>query len=226
MRLLLCERGTVMYFTEFVLYLFEVLGTIAFSVSGAMAAVEKKTDVFGVVFLGLVTSFGGGIMRDTLLGRMPAVFFTNYKFIIIALAAAIVVFVSAYVFKENYEYKQCIVNRINNIFDALGLGVFSVAGAEVVLSGGLADNTFLAVCMGIITAVGGGFLRDIMTCEIPFILRKRVYALAAASGALVYCTMLHFDFSTAVSLIIGASATIILRLCATFFKWDLPTAIK
>lgn len=215
-----------MYFTEFVLYLFEVLGTIAFSVSGAMAAVEKKTDVFGVVFLGLVTSFGGGVMRDTLLGRMPAAFFTNYKFIIIASTASLIVFISAYIFKENYEYKQCIVNRINNIFDAFGLGVFSVTGVEVVLSSKFADNIFLAVCMGVITAVGGGFLRDIMTCEIPFVLKKRIYALAAASGALVYCTMLHFDFSAGASVITGAAATIILRLCATFLKWDLPTAIK
>ena len=203
----------------------EIAGTVAFAVSGAMVSIEKRVDLFGVLFLGMITALGGGATRDVLMGRFPPALFTGAFYVIVAVVTAFFVFVLAWRLKIWYVQREALIEQINNVFDALGLGVFSVIGAEAAIAAGYADNGFLVVFMGMTTAIGGGVLRDMLLREIPFVLKKRIYAIAAISGAMVYYLGWFFGLPEELSLFAGVAVTFVLRLLATVFKWDLPKAL-
>ena len=211
--------------TEFVFQLFEVVGTAAFAVSGAMVAISKRVDLFGVLFLGMITALGGGCIRDILLGRTPAAMFSNFTYVTVAIATALAVFLVARRLKERYLSREALIEQINNVFDALGLGAFTVVGAEIAISAGFSRNGFLVVFMGMTTAIGGGVLRDLLLREIPFVLKKRIYAIAAICGALVYYLGWLAGVPNALCLFAGVAVTFVLRLLATIFKWNLPKAL-
>ena len=211
--------------SEVVFLLFEFVGTVAFAVSGAMVAVNKRVDLFGVLFLGMITALGGGCVRDLLLGQCPPAMFSNFTYVTAALATALVVFLMARRFKERYLSRETLIEQINNIFDALGLGAFAVVGAKVAITAGYGHNGFLVVFMGMTTAIGGGVLRDLLLREIPFVLNKRIYAIAAICGALVYYLGWIAHLPEALCLFAGVAVTFVLRLLATIFKWNLPKAL-
>lgn len=209
-------------------YLFtilELIGVLAFAVSGAMVSVKKNMDIFGVTFLGLITAFGGGILRDTLIGRTPPAFFTNYWMILAGGVAALVVFWVARILKERYFSREDAIEHTNNVFDALGLGAFAVTGARVTMEAGFERQWFLVLAMGMTTAIGGGLLRDLMLREIPFVLNKRIYAIAALFGATLYYLMHRFGVAEWLCAVAGILITFLLRLLATHYKWNLPHAI-
>lgn len=214
-----------MDYTELIFRACEFVGTVAFAVSGAMVAVEKRVDLFGVLFMGMITALGGGAVRDILLGRLPPAMFSNLVYVTVSIVTAFVVFVVARILKERYLLRENLIEQINNVFDALGLGVFAVVGAGVAISAGYEGNGFLVVFMGMTTAIGGGVLRDLMLREIPFVLKKRIYALAAICGALVYYLLRLAGLSDTLALFAGVAATFVLRLLATIFKWNLPKAL-
>lgn len=206
-------------------YLFvalELIGVVAFAVSGAMVSVKKNMDLFGVVFLGLITAFGGGILRDCLIGQIPPAFFTNYWMLLAGGLAALAVFWVARLLKERYFSKTHTIEQINNVFDALGLGAFAVTGAQVTVEAGFERQWFLVLAMGLITAIGGGLLRDLMLREIPFVLQKHIYAIAALAGTAVYYLLRAFWIAAPA----GIAVTFLLRLLATRFKWNLPHPIQ
>ncbi len=210
-------------------YLFTTLsliGVVAFAVSGAMVSVKKNMDLFGVVFLGLITAFGGGILRDVLIGRIPPAFFTNYWMILAGGGAALAVFWLARMLKERYFSREDAIEHINNVFDALGLGAFAVTGSQVTMETGFEKQWFLVLSMGMITAIGGGLLRDLMLREIPFVLNKRIYAIAALAGALVYYLLHLLSAAEWISAPAGILVTFLLRLLATHYKWNLPHPIR
>ncbi len=214
-----------MDYTDLIFHICEFVGTVAFAVSGAMVSINKRVDLFGVLFLGMITALGGGAVRDVLLGQLPPAMFSNYTYVTAAIATALAVFIAARILRERYILKEALIEQINNVFDALGLGVFAVVGADLAISAGYADNGFLVVFMGMTTAIGGGVLRDLLLREIPFVLKKRIYALAAICGALVYYLGWLTALPNTLALFAGVATTFVLRLLATIFKWNLPKAL-
>ncbi len=198
----------------------EMIGLVSFVISGAMIAIDSGADIFGVVFLAIITTFGGGIMRDMMLNTTP-LFFTSYLEVCIAIAVAILTFVVAYIFKQAFRENEARVKTVNNVFDAIGLGVYAVYGVQVCLDAGQ-DGIFVCLIMGLITAVGGGITRDLIIGDLPLILRKRVYALAAIAGSLTYYILYVLSVFPPLGMLIGVAVTFIIRMLATAFKWNLP----
>ena len=200
----------------------EIIGTIAFAVSGALVAIGAGLDIFGVVFVGCITAVGGGIVRDILLGISPPSIFTNFPMFLLALLTTIVVFLVAFVNRKRFFELKNKIEHINNIFDALGLAVFTVIGAEAGYINGFSDNGFIIVSIGMITGIGGGIFRDILTDTTPYVLKKHVYALATILGAILYVILKRcFDNITLIS-ILPMLLVFLIRLLATIFHWGLP----
>ncbi len=208
--------------SDLILLILEIIGTVSFSVSGSLVAIKSRLDIFGVVFVGTITAVGGGIFRDILLGKTPPAYFEGYLNFILATAAAITVFIAAYILRKKFFDMSEKIERINNIFDALGLAAFSVAGVECAFLSGHGENLLFSVVLGMLTGVGGGILRDVLTSNTPYVLKKHVYALASISGSLVYYILRHLVSSRATCALIAVAVIITLRLLATYFRWSLP----
>ncbi len=200
----------------------ETIGVIAFAVSGALLAAEKNFDIFGIMVLGLLTAFGGGVVRDLLLGLVPPVFFSNYTSALLAVLSSLAVFLI-------YKYGRGLrifsgrdAAAVINFFDAIGLGIFAVTGVNMALEHGFYDNPLLCITVGTLTGIGGGIIRDIMAGEIPSVLRKNVYALAAILGAACYYYLMHWGVGILPSVLIAAGLTVALRIMAAYFRWHLP----
>lgn len=185
-------------------------------------AINKRVDIFGVLVLSSVTALGGGCIRDILIGTLPPRMFSDYRYVTVSVIVATIVFVIAYIFRDLYQKSQKTVDSVNNIFDAVGLGVFTVTGVQVAIDSGFKMNSILAVCLGVITGIGGGILRDVMLREIPFVLKKRIYALASIAGGVVYYNLCLINFGRTKSIIISVAVTFVIRILATIFKLDLP----
>ena len=187
----------------------EAVGTAAFAVSGAMVAVDRGTDIFGVLLMAVFTALGGGTLRDVLIGYFPPRMFTNFHYVLLACLCALVVFVIARVYKERYVAREKMIEQINNVFDAVGLGVFAVSGARIGMEAGFADNMFLTTFLGATTAIGGGMLRDVLLREMPF----------------GYALLLRAGVGEIMAYGLGMIITTAVRILATVFKWNLPKAI-
>lgn len=191
----------------------ELIGTVAFSVSGAVVGIQKKMDMLGVVTLGIMTAVGGGIIRDLLIGVTPPMAFKNPIFIVISIITALIVFLPMVSKAINLD------RFIWILADSVGLGAFTVIG---VLAGIAYDNIFLEVFLGVTTGVGGGVIRDICAGDIPMIFVKHFYACACIIGAIV-CAVLY-SYNPIIAVALSFSVTVILRLLAAKFKWHLPKA--
>ena len=214
-----------MDFSLYILSSFELLGTVAFALSGAMVAIEKKADIFGVLVLGIITATGGGMLRDMLLGNLPPRLFSNTLYITVAAVTALLFFLLVRCFKNFYIRKAKMVDQVNNFFDAIGLGAFTITGIQIGLDSGFSNSIFFLVFLGVLTGVGGGLIRDLMTMEIPFVLRKRVYAFAAIIGGLVYLFAQSIFTGETFASILSIFTTVTIRLLATYFHWHLPRAV-
>ncbi len=211
---------------EIVLHIIHLLGIVSFAAAGAMVAIDRETDMFGVVFLAVITCFGGGLMRDVIVGDTLPVFFTMYVEIALAVATSLIVFFIAARFKRLYVREEEKVNAINNVLDALGIGVFSAAGTGAYLYLG----PLVAILMGMLSSIGGSLIRDVMLRDIPFILRKRIYALAVLIGSAVYYLfevhiLADVEGGDVFSTIACVVTVFTIRMCATYFKWNMPKAI-
>lgn len=208
------------------LLIVEYAGLVAFSFSGAMVAIDAEADLFGVIFLALVTTFGGGMLRDVLLGITPPKFFTEYTFfVIVSVISALAAFGFAMIMKKRYIKERDRMNVVINYFDAAGLGIYAVSGTRIAIESGNA-SPFIAVTMGLLTCIFGGLLRDLMLVRIPFVIKKRIYAVAALAGSLVYYLLACYtELGMAGGMIFGVATTFVLRILATVFKWNMPKAI-
>ncbi len=200
----------------------EIVGTVSFAVSGATVAISKKADLFGVVFLGSITALGGGITRDILLGHFPPRAFVNALYVSVAAVSAIIVFVLARIFKEKYTMRERVFESVNNVFDALGLGVFTVTGINAALSSDTQSNAFFAIFLGVTTGIGGGILRDLLSASVPSVLKKHIYALASIAGGCAYYLLVTNGVYQTFSAVICVAIVFIIRILATVFKWNLP----
>lgn len=216
---------------ETLLDIINIIGIISFAAAGAMVAIDKETDCFGVILLSLITCFGGGVLRDMMVGQqigrtMPAFFEGLEMEIIVCVCTALTVFLLALILKERYVKEEATVDKINNVLDALGLGVFASVGTAAYASVG----PFVAITMGLISAVGGSMIRDVILNDIPRVLRKRVYAVACIIGSAVYYVvstlMMQGNPSADVIATLCCTAVIFtIRMCATAFHWNIPKAI-
>ncbi|MDO4867509.1 MAG: trimeric intracellular cation channel family protein [Clostridia bacterium] len=207
---------------EAMLHVAEIVGTVAFAASGAMMAIDRELDLFGVLFLGITAAVGGGIVRDLFLGITPPGAFRNSIFVAVAAVTAIVVFLYAWLRKNQYKRHYLQLDHAINLVDAIGLGVFGVLGVEAAMNAGHGDNLFLCVFMGMTTGVGGGILRDVFSRTVPAVLHKRIYAVAVIAGSLVYYGIRQTALPVLVSMIAGTTVTVVIRICSSHFRWDLP----
>ena len=200
----------------------EIVGTIAFAASGAMIAIDRELDMFGVLFLGIVAAVGGGMMRDLFLGIMPPSAFQNSIYVAVAAATALAVFLFAWLNQIQYRKRYATLDHVINWLDAIGLGIFGVIGVETAMGMGHQDNMFLCVFMGMTTGVGGGILRDVFSQAVPAVLKKRIYAVASILGSMAYYILRHTAVVTPFAMLAGMLLTIMIRLCAMHYRWNLP----
>lgn len=203
---------------EAVLLLFEMIGTVAFSISGAMTGIKKGMDAFGVVTLGLVTAVGGGIIRDLVLGITPPMTFRNPVYAIAAVCTALILCFPGVLRQLNRNHR--LYDAVMLVMDSLGLGIFTVVGIQTAGMVTSSGSIFLLLFVGVITGVGGGVLRDVLAGDRPYIFVKHIYACASLTGA-VLCIFL-WPISGSAAMIAGAGAVVVLRLCAARFRWSLP----
>jgi len=202
----------------------EYVGTFAFSLAGALTAIDRKLDIFGVIIMGVTTAMGGGLIRDIIIGKVPPALFSSTADVLIASFTAFFTFYITFLFKQKVKQNLTLINNINNIFDALGLGIFSVLGVMVAEDAGYDYQAFFCIFLGTMTGVGGGMLRDVMTKFIPFIFCRRIYAVASIIGSAMYY-YLNKIVPSYISVTCAVMVTFALRLCATHFKWNLPKVI-
>ena len=199
--------------------IFELLGTVAFAVSGAMEGVRHRMDLFGVTLLGLVTAIGGGVLRDLVIGQIPPKVFRDSRCAVLAILVALAVFI---ILKLTQERKPRALahlrDRLYFLSDTLGLAAFTVLGIE---SAGPGRNTGLLLFVGMITGVGGGVLRDILAGSVPSILRKHIYAVASLAGALADVLLMHI-LPAEIAMLAGFGLVVLIRLAAAHYKWNLP----
>lgn len=190
-----------------------------------MVGMKKQTDLFGVLFLAVITAVGGGITRDVLLGDFPPNAFLDWRYVTVAATTALLLFFLVRTKRAAYLQKIKLLDTVNNIFDALGLGVFSIIGVQVAQQSGQGDNLFFAVFLGLITGIGGGLMRDVLVGEIPFVLTKRIYAVASITGALSYALLTRSAIQEPISATFCIGIVFSIRMLATHYKWNLPRAL-
>ena len=212
-----------MNLNEWFIPMTDMIGIVAFSFCGAMMAIERRLDLFGVLFLGILSSLGGGVIRDLLLGETPPRFFVSYRWVLASVLCALSVFVAAKYWSGWRRWKvHRRIEQIANIFDAVGLAAFSVSGVQLAIAGGHGANAFLCVFMGMTTGVGGGILRDMMTREIPYVLKKHVYAVASIAGSLLFWILWRIGMPSEGGVLLSMAVVILIRILATVFRWSLP----
>jgi len=193
-------------------YLFELIGTFFFAISGALAIQDQHDDLFGAGFLGFVTAIGGGTLRDMMLNAYPLVWIGDVV-VLYTIVAGVVI---AYVF-----FKYLIrLRRTFLLFDALGISFFTILGVEKALRLGVRPE--IAAIMGMFSAVMGGVIRDILTNETPVLLRKEIYATACLAGAIVYLALHYFGLDRPINLVISIVIIFTIRILAVKFHLSLP----
>ena len=199
-----------MSISEIILVL-DYVGTFAFAISGALAAARKQFDLFGGVFLGFVTAIGGGTLRDVMLNA-PVAWLHNITYFYIVLVAVILTFL----FQNTIEkYSKTLF-----LFDTIGISVYTIIGMQKGLT--LAIHPILAVMMGILTAVFGGIVRDMMCVNIPLIFRKEIYATACLVGGCCYLLLLSLGCNDFISVLVASILIFIVRTLSVLKNWSLP----
>lgn len=187
------------------------LGIVVFAMTGALVASRKEMDIFGFVLLGTVTGIGGGTVRDVLLD-VPVFWVTDPRYLAVCTLVSVAMFFLAHIPQSRY--------RLLLYFDAVGMAVFSVIGAEMALLAGAVPA--VAIAMGVVTATFGGMVRDILGGESPAILRREIYVTAALAGAALFTLLSVADLPREICLSVGAMAAAAIRLAALRWNWSLP----
>jgi uncharacterized membrane protein YeiH len=199
------------------LLVLDLVGTFVFGLSGAVAAVKERLDLFGVFVLSFAAASAGGIMRDLLIGAVPPAAINDWRYLAASLLAGLVIFF--WVARSERAYK---LRNLVLIFDGAGLAIFAVAGAQKALGYGL--NPMMAALLGMLTGIGGGILRDILIAQVPTILRSELYAVAALAGASVVVLGHVLHFPPTATAIAGAVLCFGIRFVAIRRGWQLPVA--
>lgn len=207
-----------------VFLIFEIIGTVAFAISGAMEGIRRDMDLFGILMLGLVTAVGGGVVRDVIIGYTPPAAFRHPYCAVIALVVGAVVFAAVCRIRRCVGLKTRKCMEVLLFFaDTLGLAAFTVLGIEGALRFDANSSGAVLLFVGVITGIGGGILRDVLAGTVPFVFRKHVYALASILGAGVMLLLLPVaGLSMELAALGGFGAVIVLRILAARRRWNLP----
>jgi uncharacterized membrane protein YeiH len=197
-----------------VLVALDLLGVAVFAASGALAAVHARLDVFGVIVLAAITALGGGVIRDVLLGVTPPSTLRQWPYLVVPAVVALLVF--------RWHPAVARLRRGVQLADAFGLALFATTGTAVALATGAPAVT--SALVGVITGIGGGVLRDVLVNEIPLVLRKEIYALAAVAGAVVVVAGDRAGLPPGPVTAAGAGLVAALRVLALWRRWNAPVA--
>jgi uncharacterized membrane protein YeiH len=197
-------------------YTIDILGTIAFAISGVLVAMNKKMDLFGILIIGFVTAVGGGTLRDILIGQTPVSWMQDITYTYVILGSAIF----AIVFRSYINYLRTSLF----LFDTIGIGLYTVVGIEKGINAGL--HPIICIALGTITASFGGVIRDILSNEIPVIFRKEIYATACIIGGITYFLVRKLPLDDNFVFLLSAGIVILIRILAVKFKIGLPTVYK
>lgn len=194
------------------IYTIDILGTFAFAISGALVASDKKFDLFGVLIIAFVTAVGGGMLRDILINAHPINWVGDLNYLWTIFLAVFLTFL----FKSKIAY----LSKTLFLFDTIGISVFTLLG----LQKGLAINLhpMIALIMGMVSAVFGGVLRDVLTNKVPLIFEKEIYASACLAGGISYLILNVLEVSRGINFIVSASVIIIIRLISVKYELELP----
>ncbi|WP_053992321.1 trimeric intracellular cation channel family protein [Mangrovimonas sp. TPBH4] len=194
----------------------DILGTIAFAISGVLVALSKKMDPFGVFIIAFVTAVGGGTLRDVLIGQTPVAWMTNMTYVYVIFGATLF----AVLFKSKLNYLRTSLL----LFDTIGIGLYTVVGIEKGLVASL--HPLICIALGTMTACFGGVIRDILCNEIPVIFRKEIYATACILGGSTYFVLRELPIAENFIFVIAAVVVIVIRLLAVRFKISLPSLYR
>jgi uncharacterized membrane protein YeiH len=204
--------GPVVHNARMLLVL-DLIGVFVFALAGATAAIRQRLDLFGVLVLSFATASAGGILRDLLIGAVPPAAFADWRYLAAAMLAGLVTI---------FWHPQ--IERLRNpvrVFDALGLGLFAVAGTQKALAAGL--HPVMAAVLGMLTGIGGGVMRDLLLSRVPVVFQSDIYALAALAGALIVVLGHWLGWPAMPTAIAGALLCFGLRILAMWFNWHLPS---
>lgn len=192
----------------------DLVGIAVFAASGASAGVAKRLDLFGVVFVGFVAALGGGILRDVFIGERPPLAFVDWRYVAVAVVASVATF---------WLHPQ--VSRLHTtvlVRDAAGLGLFTATGTLKAVDAGVPP---VGACLiGMLAGIGGGLVRDLLTVEIPVVLRREIYAVAALLGAVVVATLTALRLHHTQTIVLASVLVFVLRLVALRRNWSAPVA--
>jgi len=197
-------------------YIVDILGTIAFAISGVLVAMQKRMDPFGILIIAFVTAVGGGTLRDILIGETPVSWMKDMTFVYVILGSTI--------------FAVLVRNKINYLrtslflFDTIGIALYTVVGIEKGLNANL--HPIICIALGTMSACFGGVIRDILCNEIPVIFRKEIYATACILGGITYFVLRYLPIDNNLIFVIAGAVVIIVRLLAVKFKISLPTLYK
>lgn len=197
----------------------ELAGTVSFSASGALTALRKRMDLFGVCMMGLTTAVGGGVIRDLVLGRTPPATFRNPIYAAFAVCTALVLFLPSV--QRQMERNPKAYDLVMLAMDTLGLGIFTVVGVRAAWVSMQAPPLFLLAFVGVITGVGGGVLRDVLAGDVPYIFVKHIYATASLAGALT-CALLWSHTTEIAAMVAGMGVVSLIRGLSAHYHWNLP----
>lgn len=202
--------------TKGMFHLLDIIGTIAFALSGALTAMSKKLDLFGVFIIAFVTAVGGGTLRDVMIGTTPVGWMLDLEYVYVICLS----FGLALLFRKKFERLRTSLF----LFDTIGLGVFTLIGLEKGINIGL--HPIVCIALGTMTACFGGVIRDILCAEIPVIFRKEIYATICILGGIIFFILRKFNLDNDILYLISSLVIIVVRLMAVKFKWYLPTLEK
>ncbi|MCV9928315.1 trimeric intracellular cation channel family protein [Flavobacterium sp. LS1R49] len=193
-------------------HLLDIIGTMAFAMSGALTAMNKRLDPFGVFIIAFVTAVGGGTLRDVLIGRTPVGWMLDLKYVYVIILG----FILAVIFRKKFDKLRTSLF----LFDTIGLGVFTLIGLERGIITGL--HPIICVALGTMTACFGGVLRDILCNDIPVIFRREIYATICILGGTVFFILKKLNLNDDVLYLVTSIVIISVRLMAVKYKWYLP----
>ncbi len=199
-----------------IINILDLLGTFAFAISGALVAINKKFDIFGVLIIAFVTAVGGGMLRDVLINSHPINWIGNNNYVWAILLAVFI----TYIFKS----KIAPLRKTFFLFDTIGISIFTLLGMQKCIANDL--PLFVSLSMGVISAVFGGVIRDILTQKIPLIFRKEIYALACFIGGLAYLLLGHLNINPDIQFIFSVLTIIIIRVIVVKYNLELPKIEK
>lgn len=197
-------------------YTIDILGTIAFAISGVLIAINKKMDLFGILIIAFVTAIGGGTLRDLLIGETPVSWMKDITYTYVIIVSAIF----AIIFKSKINYLRTSLF----LFDTIGIGLYTVVGIDKGINAEL--HPIICIALGTITASFGGVIRDILCNEVPVIFRKEIYATACILGGVTYFLLKELPIDNNIIFVIAGIVVIVARLLAVKFKIALPTIYK